>query len=87
MKLVRLFVVALLVIAAAAVAPGCGTVGVSASRSGRASAERLVYDQRLVEIHGEEEAIRRLIAQGVPERDARKRVDDAMVAAGGRKEQ
>jgi hypothetical protein len=64
----------------------CGTIGASVSRSGRATAERLVYDQRLVEIHGEAEAIRRLIAQGVSEKDARKRVDDAMVAAGGRKE-
>jgi hypothetical protein len=88
MKLIRLFVVALLVIAAAAVAPACAPLAASVGLSyGKDPAGQLVSDQRLIDLYGVDGAVQQLVLTGVPERAARKRVLAAQIARGDRKEQ
>lgn len=77
-SMAAMFLVTLLALEGAACASASGQVRLG--REGQSSAQGL-RDQLLVQMYGESGALSRLLAEGVTEREARTRIDNALVAA------
>lgn len=75
-----MFVITLVIVSGSA---ACGPLVANAQLGdSKSSAEQIVFDQRLVEVYGEQGAIDRLVQQGVAEKKARVRITNAVAASG-----